>query len=190
VNKQTMAEIGGNVMRSFCSINDMPAPEIRPADPEKWAFGQCAYYRPQRGIVICIPRCAGVGVAGRAWSFPGYTVDRTPYGVIQHELGHHADVLRGTKRGFYWSEFSAAVRGTVGEKPITSYCPNDAEWFAEMFRVFVTNPDMLKHLRPRTHRELSAVFKPVFSDTWRDRLAKAPARTLKAAERKVEEARA
>lgn len=59
---------------------------------------------------------------------------------------------------------------------------------AEMFRVFVTNPDLLQLLRPRTHRELRACFTPVFSDNWRDRLRDAPARTLAAAERKVEEA--
>jgi predicted lipoprotein len=81
------------------------------------------------------------------------------------------------------------VRGQSGEKPITSYCPNDAEWFAEMFRVFVTNPDLLRLVRPRTHREMvSAGLKPVFSESWRERLKDAPERTLKAAERQVEAA--
>ena len=149
----------------------------------------CAYYRPQRGIVICVERCASIGTAGRQWSYPGYTVDRTPYGVVQHELGHHVDLTRGERKGAYWSEFSSAVRGRAGEKPITSYCPNNAEWFAEMFRVFVTNPDLLFHVRPRTHRELCLCFEPVFTDTWRDRLKDAPARTIKAAERHVEAAR-
>ena len=198
MNKQTMAELGANVMRDFCGLNAMPAPEINTVDPAGWQFGTCAYYRPQRGIVICVPRCAAIGTAGRQWSYPGYTVDRTPYGVLQHELGHHADVLRGSHQHadgsrmlerVYWSDFSTRVRETAGEKPITSYCPNNAEWFAEMFRVFVTNPDFLRLLRPRTHRELSAKFKPLFTDTWRDRLAMAPARTLVVAERKIEEAR-
>jgi hypothetical protein len=81
------------------------------------------------------------------------------------------------------------LRGQSGEAAITSYCPNDAEWFAEMFRVFVTNPDLLRLVRPRTHRELASQFKPVFDDTWRDRLREAPARTIAAVERKIESVR-
>jgi len=175
-------------MREFCNVNSMRVPDIQEQDPARWAFNTCAYYRPTY-IAICVSRCSPIGTAGRSWSYPGYTVDRTPYGVIQHELGHHADVLKGNRRGSYWSDFSAVLRGRSGEKQITSYAPNDAEWFAEMFRVFVTNPDLLRLLRPRTHRELVSCFKPVFSDTWRDRLVGAPARTIELAERRIEEAR-
>jgi hypothetical protein len=59
-----------------------------------------------------------------------------------------------------------------------------------MFRVFVTNPDLLRLVRPRTFRELTAArLKPVFADTWRDRLQGAPARTLAAAEKHIDRAR-
>lgn len=177
---------GHDVMLEFGRINDCSLPIVHVADSSKWSWSMCAYYRPSRGIVICVPRCAAPGFAGRMWSWPGYTVDRTPYGVVQHELGHHVDVQRGYHKGSYWSEFSTGVREASGEEPITSYCPNNAEWFAEMFRVFVTNPDLLRQVRPRTHRELAGRFKPVFSDSWRARLAGAPERTLKAAERQVE----
>lgn len=190
MTKADLLQRGADVLAAFCISNELPAPAIRQADTEKWPYGQCAYYRPDPGIVICVPRCAAIGVAGMAWSFPGYTVDRTPYGVVQHELGHHVDVQRSTRRGNYFGDFGVRVRANSGEKPITSYCPNDAEWFAEMFRVFVTNPDLLLQLRPRTHRELRSCFKPVFTDTWRDRLSNAPARTIAAAQRKVEEASA
>jgi hypothetical protein len=159
--------------------------------PQDWNVSACAYYR-RNTTHICVARCAAIGVAGPAWSYPGYTVDRTPYGVLQHELGHHVDVLKGLRKGAYWSDFSAVLRGRSGEKAITSYCPNDAEWFAEMFRVFVTNPDLLRIVRPRTYGQLvgSVAFKPVFSDSWRDRLQGAPARTITAAERQVERAAA
>lgn len=187
--KSEMFELGRGVLERFCSLNAIAMPAIQPAEASSWKWGACAFYRPTR-IVICVARCAAIGTAGRQWSFPGYAVDRTPYGVVQHELGHHVDVLRGQRRGAYWSEFSAAVRGNAGEKPITSYCPNDAEWFAEMFRVFVTNPDLLRLTRPRTHRELRSSFEPVFTDTWRDRLRGAPDRTIKAAERHIEAGRA
>lgn len=176
------------VMTGFCEQNSLPTPTVRQFHRSQWSFGACAYYR-RDVTTICVEKCAAAGTAGRQWSFPGYTVDRTPYGVLQHELGHHVDVLRGSKPGAYWSEFSAAVRGTTGEKAITSYCPNDAEWFAEMFRVFVTNPDLLRLVRPRTHRELRQCFEPLFTDTWRDRLSGAPDRTITAAERHIEAAR-
>lgn len=175
---------GEKVTVAFCAANGLPLPTITKASAQQWFVSACAYYRANV-INICVDRCAAIGTAGRQWSYPGYTVDRTPYGVLQHELGHHADVLRSAKRGPYFGDYSVNVRGCSGEEPLTSYCPNDAEWFAEMFRLFVTNPDLLQQVRPRTHRELRACFEPVFSDCWRDRLRNAPARTLAAAERKV-----
>jgi hypothetical protein len=187
MDKPALLERGRLVLSAFCQANDLPTPAIHEAERGKWPWGQCAFYRAGR-VAICVSRCAPIGTAGRQWSYPGYTVDRTPYGVLQHELGHHVDLMRGVRKSAYWSEFSAAVRGQAGEKPITSYCPNDAEWFAEMFRVYVTNPDLLRLVRPRTHRELSTTFKPVFTDTWRERLRDAPARTITAAERHIEAA--
>lgn len=183
-SKDALLQQGQDVVAAFCQLNDLPAPGLEQVDTKNWQFGVCAYYR--RNVTnICVSRCASIGTVGRQWSYPGYTVDRTPYGVLQHEFGHHVDVIRSTKRGPYFGDFSIGLRGNSGEKEITSYCPNDAEWFAEMFRLFVTNPDLLKQLRPRTHRELSAVFKPVFEDSWRDRLKGAPDRTIAAVERKL-----
>lgn len=188
-DRTTLFNKGARVTGEFCAINAVPVPKIHSAPPADWVVDACAYYRHSE-VIICVQRCAWIGTAGRAWSFPGYTVDRTPYGVLQHELGHHVDVQRGQDRRAYWSEFSKAVREASGEKPITSYCPNDAEWFAEMFRVYVTNPDLLLQVRPRTHRELRRCFEPVFRDSWRDRLQGAPARTITAAERHIERAAA
>ncbi len=188
-SKSALLERGEILLRQFCSSNGLQIPAVRSAHADTWPYGACAFYRPTY-IAICVPKCAAIGIAGPAWSFPGYTVDRTPYGVLQHELGHHVDVQKGTKPGAYWSDFSVAVRGHAGEKAITSYCPNDAEWFAEMFRVFVTNPDLLRLVRPRTYREIRASFTPVFEDTWRARLQGAPARTITAAYRQVEAAAA
>jgi hypothetical protein len=187
--KSDLLEYGRAVMTAFCSQNGVPAPEIYPVPSDQWNVAACAYYR-NSCTHICVAKCAAIGVAGPAWSYPGYTVDRTPYGVVQHELGHHVDVLNGSSKGSYWSDFSALLRGRAGEKQITSYCPDDAEWFAEMFRVFVTNPDLLRLVRPRTYRELRQCFAPVFSDNWRERLRDAPARTITAAERQVEKAQA
>lgn len=183
-SKQSMLERGKALAAQFCAINGIPAPEVHEVQADDWRLGTCAYYRANTTF-ICVKKCSGVGFAGMQWSFPGYTVDRTPYGVVQHELGHHVDVLFSCRAGAYFGDFSQAMRKRTGEAPITTYCPNDGEWFAEMFRVFVTNPDLLLALRPGTHREMLTTFKPVFDDSWVDRLAGAPDRTMLAAQRKV-----
>ena len=178
--KRTLLGAGIMVMQHFCQLNSIQPPAVAEAESNRWAFGVCAYYRANV-MTICVSRCASVGTAGMQWSYPGNTVDRTPYGVVQHELGHHVDTLKSTRVDRYRGDFSVSMRERSGEVPLTSYCPDDAE----MFRLFVTNPDLLKHLRPRTHAEMAAHFKPVFTDGWREMLAGAPDRTIIAAERKI-----
>jgi len=192
--KDFLCAQGYLLVGEFCRLNDLPLPAIRRyEDGRRWSFNACAYYRAH-WITICLPRCAAPGYGGRAWSWPGYISDRTPYGVVAHECGHHADLLRGVQKDKYWSEFSTSLRGASGEARLTSYCPNNAEWFAEMFRLFLTNPDLLRLIRPRTHRELLAAgFKPAHERDWKSAmlncLPEAPERTLKMAERRIEEAR-
>lgn len=188
MNKRALFENGSDLMTKFCSLNSIERPAIVETE-EPRRYRTCAFYRHSE-IKISVPACAAIGTAAMAWSFPGYTVDRTPYGVLQHELGHHVDVTRSTRKGNYHGDFGMRVREVTGEEKITSYCPDDAEWFAEMFRLFVTNPDLLKLLRPRTHRELASCFKPVFDDTWQSRLVGAPDRTIAAAKKKIDAAAA
>lgn len=184
-NKTSMLARGKDLIAGFCATNDLQLPAVAEADPKRWPFGVCAYYR-RDVITISVQHCASVGFAGMQWSFPGHSVDRTPYGVLAHELGHHVDLLSAvTRKGAYFSDYSIRMRERAGEAPLTSYCPNDAEWFAEMFRLFVTNPNLLEKLRPRTHAEMLGRFKPVFQDTWRERLAGAPDRTILSIERKL-----
>jgi len=176
--KQELYDNGVDLLWTFCEANGLKVPEVERADPKTWPFGVCAYYRADR-ITLCVEKCAAIGVAGMAWSFPGHSTDRTPYGVIAHELGHHVDLTRSTRKGRYYGDFSIAMRARCAEAPLTSYCPNDAEWFAEMFRLFVTNPDLLHQLRPRTFADLLGMgFVPVFDDPWYSRLAGAPERTV------------
>lgn len=182
--KPLLLEHGEAITRCFCALNDLPVPEIK-VHTGHWQIDACAYYRPHEGIVINVDRCADIGSVGRQWSWPGYTVDRTPYGVLQHELGHHVDVLRSNVTDRYRGDFSRDRRAWAGEEPITSYCPDDGEWFAEMFRLFVTNPGLLQAIRPKTYALLLEDFRPVFYDRWEDRLKDAPERTIAAAHRKV-----
>lgn len=183
-SKQSLLARGLQLMERFCDANKLAVPRIEYPDPARWPFGVCAYYRKDV-ITINVTKCAAIGIAGMAWSFPGYSVDRTPYGVIQHELGHHADVVKSSKVYRYYGDFSIGMRAYCKETPLTSYCPDDAEWFAEMFRLFVTNPDLLRLLKPRTHAAMLEHFVPVFSDSWAARLQGAPDRTIVAAQRKI-----
>jgi len=140
--KRALFVAGKEHIARWCAANGVVCPSVVECeDPEN--FGTCAYYRDSV-IYISVRKCAGYGRAGRQWSWPGYVVDRTPYGVLAHELGHHVDRQHGAAGGVMshlWRPLDAA--------PLTSYCPNDNEWFAELFRLFVTNPDLFKRVRPK-----------------------------------------
>lgn len=183
--KQELFNRGVEVLQHFCKVNNLQAPEVVQSDEPK-QFTSCAFYR-NNVIKICVLACAAVHrpEVPRQWSFPGYTVDRTPYGVLQHELGHHIDVLYSTRKGNYYGDYSIGLRRATDERSITSYCPNDAEWFAEIFRLFVTNPDLLRLLRPRTYAQLAARFNTAFTDDWRSRLAEAPETIINAVTNKL-----
>lgn len=184
--KRQMLTDGIALMRTFCAANNLLVPPVNVQPKSKWPFGVCAYYRPTK-IELCLEACANIGKAGMAWSFPGYTVDRTPYGVIQHELGHHVDVTHSTAFNRYRGDFSINLRKETGENPISGYCPDDGEWFAEIFRLFVTNPDLLRIIRPETYKRLADKFTPVITDSWDTVLAQAPERTKNACAKKIME---
>lgn len=175
-SKLEMLQAGEKLLGLFCHENGMRLPRLVQAG-DRWPFEACAFYRPER-IEINISKCATIGHTGQSWSYPGYKIDRTPYGVLQHELGHHADWLKGSDKGAYFSDYSSRVRLWSEETKLTNYCPNDAEWFAEMFRLFVTNPDLLKCSRPATFELLKTDFQPVEKRTWQEVLKHAPLRTI------------
>jgi hypothetical protein len=185
---EELLRAGVDRLAVFCAANGIEQPELRVtrgSDP--WRVSACAYYRPTY-IAICPRLCSRPGFAGRSWSWPGYSADRTPFGVLAHELGHHVDYSTGQRRQSYSSEFSSAVRDGSREAPLTSYCPNDAEWFAEMFRLFVTNAALLRVLRPRTHGVLADRFTAVTHPTdWAVELRSAPQRYFDAVEKKLTE---
>lgn len=166
MTKCELLRLGIERMHAFCEVNGIIAPQVEVSrDPLN--FGVCAYYRDSF-IHIWPDACAAIGRAGRAWSYPGHTIDRTPFGVICHELGHHVDLAHGARPGLhgFWQ-----MREQTGEKPISGYCPNDNEWFAEMFRLFVTNPTLLGTFRPRTYAFMAARWKSVETRHWEAVLA-------------------
>lgn len=200
-DKSELFALGVARATAFCSLNAIPVPAVRTVRKEDWPFAPCAYYRPERpdlkdersatsklgtGIVVCLEKCAvPCGETGRNWSWPGHTVDREPYGVIAHELGHHCDWLAGEAKGRFYSDYSARVREESGEGAVTGYCDGDHEVFAEWFRLFVTNPVLLKAIRPKTYAILTRRWKPLAGECWREVIGNAPARIKALLERKT-----
>jgi hypothetical protein len=113
-------------------------------------------------------------------------VDRTPYGVIAHELGHHADWSASDDKGPYYGDYCIKVKKRSGEKPISGYADDDWEWFAEMFRLFVTNPVLLMNLRPKTYTILRERWQPVGLFDWKKELgADVPSRVITVIEKRI-----
>lgn len=185
---------GLDLLFKFCATNRIPAPDIWRLGPHDrlYHLATCAYYRPTR-ICIMVKKCAHIGLSGMAWSCPGYKIDRTPYGVLQHELGHHI--------GWFFSEhyqvfFERAICLFSNEKPLTGYLGTSKgeeaneyykEWFAEHFRLFVTNPKLSQAIAPKFFAKLIEYVIPVEPRGWREVLVGhgAPERTLAMAERIV-----
>ncbi len=177
-DKHLLFQLGQERVEKFCTLNNIPIPVITNTTSDNWYVDACAYYRPDTegtrkyttpGINICLERCGYpcTQSPSRNWSWPASITDRTPYGVLAHELGHHCDWLTGVRKGSYFSEYCEEVMHLAQEPAITSYAPNPAEWLAEMFRLFTTNPDLLKHLRPKTHALLLHKWKPMGKLDWR-----------------------
>lgn len=199
-NEQFAAGVD-RIMR-FCNVNGLSVPSVCRMLPSNryYNVGSCAFYRPALGIHIAVERCATAVGVGRAWSWPGYVIDRTPYGVLAHELGHHVDHLRSRPAKNphdVESLFSWDIQNVSGEKPLTGYLghyePNrpahaTMEWFAENFRLFVTNPDLCQRLRPKFYQALiTADIRPVGSEHWKTVLIQhnAPQRIIDQAQKKI-----
>lgn len=201
-DKAQLLELGRARLQELCEANGMSVPAINVIPAKQWKFGVCAYYRPDTpanrkwtkpGISICLEKCQAPMLAskGMNWTWPGYTVDREPFGVVMHECGHHFDWHTGKKKGTYWSEYSTEVMEESGEEKLTNYCDNPAEWWAEMFRLFGTNPGLLQAVRPKTYEIVTKKFKPVGEPDWLKALGdNVPARNVAALRKKIEAANA
>ncbi len=186
-SKEDLLNRGLFRIQRFCAVNDIPCPRVTNCPSSKWDVSACAYYRPDTesnrewmskldgqhpGINICPAKCAYpcLEEESRNWSWPGSVTDRTPYGVLAHELGHHCDWLTGKRKGRYFSEVCEEVMKDSGEPGLTSYADeNPSEWFAEAFRLYVTNPSLLSYIRPTTCKILMKRWKPIgYTTHWLD----------------------
>jgi hypothetical protein len=94
-------------------------------------------------------------------------------------------------KGSYNGDFSVTLRKATAEPALTGYVPDDGEWFAEIFRLFVTNPELCWRLRPRTYNALAGCYNPLEPERLADDVLiglDAPERTLAAARNHIKRA--
>lgn len=199
--KEELWASGVMLLKDFCRVNKIPCPTITRLQKTDrlYYMATCAYYRPTT-INIMVEKCASPGMGGMAWSWPGYIIDRTPYGVLQHELGHHVDWFLSQNESHPGEAFSLWLHRACGDdwdKPLTGYLGTDkkpgtfeAEWFAEHFRLFVTNPLLSEKMAPKFYYflTLNIGFVPPFpAENWEWTLTqnKAPARIIDMARKRI-----
>jgi hypothetical protein len=85
----------------------------------------------------------------RSWSWPGYKIDRTPQGVVLHETGHHVEYWLLKQRAFDSKQWKSIITGE--RRPVSGYEPNHHEAFAETMRLFIGNPNLLRHGCPQRY---------------------------------------
>lgn len=104
----------------------------------------------RREVAIDVGKCSFTKRIHGTHNHTGGIEDFTPEGVLCHEVGHHVDRVLGTrKRGKGknkgWLSYSKEWMDLVNEEEeISKFEHNVLESFAEAFRLFITNPDLLR----------------------------------------------
>lgn len=175
----TKAELylyGERLLQEVCQVNSICLPTVRLQELRRYRVKGC-YIRTRQRICIDLKACSSpVRIPGYRWSYPGWKSDLTPLGVMAHELGHHFWNMRRISRTD-WADH----RDIDG--PVSSYEPTSEEAFAETFKLFCTNPDLLRLGRPSRYQFLRKHADPVVTMTWNDVLANAHPRILEIANR-------
>lgn len=121
---------------------------------------------------------------GFAWSFTGFKSDMTAPGIFSHEIGHHIHNCLITLRDN--TAFLKAIKKIkTNESPVSGYEPCSYESFAEMIRLFILNPNLLRLGRPIRWAFLTQGlnFKPLHDVSWREILVHAHPKIIASAEK-------
>ena len=176
MKKSELTQLGISYCKKFCKLNNIPEPKFI-INSNRYNYN-CGTYI-QNKIYINESKCANeTKTPGFSWSHRHYFVDREPCGVVCHEFGHYIhDFLTKFKLQF------------PKENPISGYEPNHKERFAEAFKVFILNPDLLKNYAPKKYEIFTKTLKliPIFSESWKEVLEKSGAheKFIKSAENKI-----
>lgn len=180
-DKQEAFEKAIFISKEFYKKNKLALPkEYRIADFNH--FGLYEYY-PKR-ISINVKRTrVPVKTPGFSYSFTGHKSDVTVAGVVCHETGHHVENMLGYNKCL---EKLAEIKRK--ESQVTSYEPNIHETFAEMMRLFILNPDLLKKGRPMRYKFITKTLglKPLHKKRWKSILHNAHPKIVKAANSWIE----
>lgn len=146
---------GVNLINEFLKLNNLGNIIIFINSPKRSSNSFCGWYEfDTNELHIILDSCARMNPM---YSYPNFTSNRTPQGVLVHEFGHY---LSSNKYKPY-KYSNSTIKNRIQEKCITSYCPNSDEWMAEMLKLFITNPDLLKNIRPNTYKEFIKYWKPL-----------------------------
>lgn len=150
-------------IREFCDKNSVKQPRIEavktrllPKTLSRDLMGLYVYNTQK--IKVYADNCLITGDSrldlSKTWSFPGYKTDLSLYGVLAHEVGHHLDNLLRLRD--VWRAHIASYDKMLNEQPVSAYaCTSVYEDIAESIRLLITNPDLLRILRPMRHTILT-----------------------------------
>lgn len=169
--KLSLFGLGASLSESFCRNNNIPVPEYR-----LQRLDSTGLYLPQTRtrkaqVLVDLEKTANpVENPGHMrWSHPGWKTDRTAFGVVLHETGHHVDrvimehvtktkPIRQDVHGAYASDRDEWFEAHSGKR-VSGYEPNASEAFAETMRLFIGNPDLLRRAIPSRYNYLCQVLR-------------------------------
>ena len=154
--KLALYHAGVSRARQFCHHNKIVEPDFILKGLTKNRsdrLDSTGLYDPDRGpygtVFVNLPECASPVHKPHhmCWSWPAYKTDRTPMGVVCHEVGHHFQFrLMKLRR---WTRNWTLI--AVNTPKITSYEPVPSEAFAETMRLFILNPVLLWKYSPKRY---------------------------------------
>lgn len=129
-------------------MNSIPAPLFRLNTKMRAAGLYSAIPTEGYWLIQINTKLCRVPIASSAsYTWPRYTVDMTPYGVLCHEFGHHWHRTHPEYKRI--THVFRSIRRADIEPAVTDYAKtNTHEDIAESVRVFVLNPDLLRVLNP------------------------------------------
>lgn len=182
-SKDELLKIGEAVILEFCNINNIKFPNIyiqktMPGtfDHNLYGYYKYSYNKRKKFIMLNINNLKiPTRNPGYSWSYPGYVIDATPFGILCHEFGHYITCHNKKLR----KDFSF-IKNL--EAPVSSREYNLDERMAEAVRLFLTNPQLLKKGRPKRYKILSDYFNPVITSRWKTVLKNADLKFITATE--------
>jgi hypothetical protein len=180
------------LIKEFCNVNDIPYPKLDLRDNNIGTFGT---FNHKTNLITLYPRNAKtpVKVPGYKWSYTGYKADCTLPGVFAHEFGHYLDSYLATKMFNQKSAYTSLDKTMQFildyEKPVSGYIDRFtnkrakmSEAFAEVMKLFILNPDLLKQGRPKSYEMIISLgIVPVVTEEWTEILKNAHPKLISAA---------